>query len=343
MLQNLASSVPIRVGVIGVGNMGQHHARVLSLLKDVALVGVADVNRERGIDTASKYRVSYFEDYRELIKHVEAVCIAVPTRLHHMVGQDCLKNSVHILIEKPIAADIIEAEELVNLAAQSDCILQVGHIERFNPAFREMRNVLLHEEVLAIEAHRMSPYSSRANDVSVVFDLMIHDIDLLLELVPHPVVKMTAAGSRAHHSGYLDYVTANIVFSNGTVATLTASKVTHRKIRTISAHCKNCLVEADFLSKEIDIYRHSDSDYTTQYGQVLYRQAGLIEKVQTSNIAPLSAELEHFIQCVRGGKPPSVGGEQALNALRMAASIEQIALDGKMWHGTDPDLAEILA
>ncbi|BAC89801.1 Gfo/Idh/MocA family protein [Gloeobacter violaceus] len=343
MLQNTGDSVPIRVGVIGVGNMGQHHTRVLSLLKDVTLVGIADVDEARGLDVASKYRVQFFKDYRELIEHVEAVCIAVPTRLHYTVGQECLKSRRHILIEKPIAAHISEAEELVNLAAQNGRILQVGHIERFNPAFRELRNVLKQEELLAFEAHRMSPYSSRANDVSVVFDLMIHDIDLLLELVPYPMAKMTAAGNRATHSGYLDYVTATVVFSNGTVANLTASKVTHRKIRTLSAHCKNSLVEADFLSGEVLIHRPPESDYTTEYGQVLYRQAGLIEKVQTSNIEPLSAELEHFIHCVRGGNQPSVGGEQALKALRLAAQIEQVALDGKMWYGTDPDLAEILA
>ena len=128
---------PIRVGVVGVGNMGQHHTRVLSMLKDVELVGVADVNAERGIDTASKYRVRFFEDYRDLLLHVDAVCVAVPTRLHHQVGMTCLQAGVHVLIEKPIAASIAEAESLVNAAAASQCILQVGHIERFNPAFQE--------------------------------------------------------------------------------------------------------------------------------------------------------------------------------------------------------------
>ncbi len=322
---------PIRIGVIGVGNMGQHHTRVLSLLKDVELVGIADVNQERGINTASQYRVHFYEDYRELLQHVEAVCIAVPTRLHYSVGLECIKNGIHALIEKPIAASITEAEVLVNSAAEHNCILQVGHIERFNPAFRELTNVLKREELLALEAHRMSPYSARANDVSVVFDLMIHDIDLILELIPAQVVKMTASGNCAARSGYLDYVTANMVFDNGIVATLTASKVTHRKIRSIAAHCKNSLVEADFLNNEILIHRQTTSNYLTDYGQVLYRQDGLIEKVYTSNIEPLHAELEHFIHCVRGGMPPSVGGEQALKALRLADLIERTALDGATW------------
>lgn len=292
---------PIRVGVIGVGNMGQHHTRILSLLKDVELVGVSDVNVERGLDTACKYRVRFFEDYRVLLEHVDAVCIAVPTRQHHAVGITCLQAGIHVLIEKPIAASIAEAESLVNTAAEYQRILQVGHIERFNPAFQELSKVLNAEELLALEAHRMSPYANRANDVSVVLDLMIHDIDLLLELAAAPVVKLTASGSRASDSGYLDYVTATLGFANGIVATLTASKVTHRKIRRIAAHCKHSLTEANFLNNEILIHRQTTANCMTDYGQVLYRQDGLIEKVSTSNIEPLHAELEHFVGCVRGG------------------------------------------
>lgn len=334
------ASDPIRVGVIGVGNMGQHHTRVLSLLKDVELIGVADLDVDRGLDTASKYQVRFFEQYTDMLPHIEAVCIAVPTRLHYEVGLRCLEAGIHVLIEKPIAASISEAESLVNAAATAHRILQVGHIERFNPAFQELHKVLKTEELLAIEAHRMSPYSSRANDVSVVLDLMIHDIDLLLELAGSPVAKLTASGSRASDSGYLDYVTATLGFANGIVATLTASKVTHRKIRRISAHCKHSLTEADFLNHEILIHRHTTANCSTDYGQVLYRQDGLIEKVYTSNIEPLHAELEHFVNCVRGGEQPSVGGEQALKALRLASVIEQIALDGSVWQPDHIDHAQ---
>jgi len=326
---------PLKIGVIGVGNMGQHHTRVLSLLKDVELVGIADVNVERGLDIASKYRARFFDNYLEMIPHVDAVCIAAPTRLHHQVGLDCLNAGVHVLIEKPIAASIEEAESLVNAAAEANCILQVGHIERFNPAFQELSKILKTENLLALEAHRMSPYSDRANDVSVVLDLMIHDLDLFLELAGSPVVKLSASGSRAHESEYLDYVTATLNFANGIVATVTASKVTHRKIRRITAHCKTSLTEADFLNNEILIHRQTTANYTTDYGQILYRQDGLIEKVYTSNIEPLHAELEHFASCVRGGNQPSVGGEQALKALRLASYIEQLALDGQVWHGND--------
>jgi predicted dehydrogenase len=332
---------PLRIGVIGVGNMGQHHTRVLSLLKDVELIGVADINVERGLDLAGKYQVHFFEKYQELLPHVEAVCIAAPTKLHHKIGLECLNAGIHVLIEKPIAASIAEAESLVNAAATTNCILQVGHIERFNPAFLELRKVLKTEDLLALEAHRMSPYSNRANDVSVVLDLMIHDLDLILELANSPVIKVNATGSRLAESKYLDYVTATLNFANGIVATVTSSKVTHRKIRGVVAHCKNSLTEADFLNNEILIHRQTTADYTTDYGQIFYRQDGLIEKVYTSNIEPLHAELEHFVSCVRGGDQPSVGGEQALKALRLASCIEQLALDGKVWEDSSLDVQQL--
>jgi virulence factor len=331
----VAQNPNIRIGVIGVGNMGQHHTRVLSLLKDVELIGVADLSVERGLDLASKYRIRYFEDYHDFFELVDAVCIAVPTKLHYKVGLECMEAGIHVLIEKPIAASIAEAEALVNAAADCNVILQVGHIERFNPAFQELSKVLKTEKLLAIEAHRMSPYSERANDVSVVLDLMIHDIDLLLEMANSPVVQLTATGSKKDDSKHLDYVTATLNFANGIVATLTSSKVTHRKIRRIAAHCQNSLTEADFLNNEIEIHRQTTANYTTDYGQVLYRQDGLIEQVYTSNIEPLHAELEHFVHCVRGGEQPSVGGDQALKALRLASLIEQSALDGKVWQELD--------
>ncbi|MCS7030393.1 MAG: Gfo/Idh/MocA family oxidoreductase [Gloeomargarita sp. SKYG116] len=319
---------PVAVGVIGVGNMGQHHVRVLSFLKDVQLVGVADINVERGLQLATKYQVRFFADYRDLLPHVEAVCVAVPTRLHYEVGMTCIRHGVHILMEKPIAASIAEAERLVSAATEANCILQVGHIERFNPAFLELQKVLQQEEILALEAHRLSPYSQRANDVSVVLDLMIHDIDLLLELTAAPVVQLTASGTHASGSGYLDYVTATLTFDNGVIASLTASKVTHRKVRRLTIHGKNSLTEADFLNNEIFIHRHLPGQPT---GQVLYRQDEWVERVYTNNIEPLQAELEHFVNCVREGNQPSVGGEQALRALRLATRIEQIALHNQIW------------
>ena len=333
--RNKVKSQPrtLKIGVIGVGNMGQHHVRILSLLKDIELVGISDANRERGIEIASQYHTHFYDNYQEMLGKVDAVCIAVTTKAHHEVGSNCLNAGVDVLIEKPIAASIAEAESLVNLAAETGCILQVGHIERFNPAFCELHKVIQTENILALEARRMSPYSNRASDVSVVLDLMIHDIDLLLELVGSSVVKLTASGNTSSHSGNLDYVTANLGFANGVVATLTASKVTHRKIRCMSAHCQDSLIETDFLKNEILIHRHQQSNLTKP--QKLYRQDGITEKVYTNNIEPIYAEIEHFVQCIRGGERPSVGGEQALKALRLASLIEQLALDGKIWRSSE--------
>ncbi|MGB8702686.1 MAG: Gfo/Idh/MocA family oxidoreductase [Thermosynechococcaceae cyanobacterium] len=321
---------PIRVGVIGVGNMGQHHVRVLSLLKDIELVGISDINLERGIETASQYRVRFFEDYRDLLPHVQAVCVAVPTRLHYEVGMACLTSGVHVLLEKPIAASIAEAESLVNFAAESQCFLQVGHIERFNPAYQSLSQVLKAERLLAIESHRMSPYSNRGNDVSVVLDLMIHDIDLLLELNDSPLVRLNACGTRSDHSTFLDYVTATLGFANGVVASLTASKISHQKRRQIVAHCQQALVEADFLNNDIQIHR-SNVIRPGLGTHGLYRSDGMTEHVATQRIEPLHAELEHFVACVRGGQQPSVGGEQALKALKIASLIEQMTMDGQIW------------
>ena len=175
--------VPVKVGVIGIGNMGWHHARVLSLLKDADLVGVSDPDAERGALAKDQFNCRWFADYRDMLSEVEAVCIAVPTLLHHAVGLACLEAGLHVLIEKPIAASQDEAASLSESASRMDRLLQVGHIERFNPAFRELTKVVANEEVVVLEARRHSPHSDRANDVSVVLDLMIHDLDLVLELL----------------------------------------------------------------------------------------------------------------------------------------------------------------
>ena len=177
---------PVKVGVVGIGNMGWHHARVLSLLRDAQLVGVADPDPDRGQLAKDQFGCQWFPDYQTLLGEVEAVCIAVPTLLHHSVGLASLEAGVHVLIEKPIAASQDEATALIQAARNAGRLLQVGHIERFNPAFRELTKVVANEEVVVLEGRRHSPHSDRANDVSVVLDLMIHDIDLVLELARRP-------------------------------------------------------------------------------------------------------------------------------------------------------------
>ena len=313
---------PVRVGVVGIGNMGWHHARVLSLLRDAELVGVADPDPHRGKLAVEQFGCRWFAGYEEMLSEVEAVCIAVPTLLHHRVGMACFNAGVHVLIEKPIAATQEEATQLSAAAEKAGRLLQVGHIERFNPAFRELVKVVANEEVVVLEARRHSPNPDRANDVSVVLDLMIHDIDLVLELAGSKVVRLAAAGGRSAE-GPIDYVNATLGFANGVVASLTASKMAHRKIRSLSAHCRSALVETDFLNRSLQIHRRTQLSFTADHGELLYRNDGFIEEVSTSPVDPLVAELEHFLQCIRGEEQPAVDGPQASRALLLADLIEQ--------------------
>lgn len=313
---------PVRVGVIGIGNMGWHHARVLSLLRDAELVGVADPDPSRGRLATEQFGCRWFPDYTALLPEAEAVCIAVPTLLHHRVGMACLHAGLHVLIEKPIAASQEEAADLIAAADQAGRLLQVGHIERFNPAFRELVKVAAGEQVVVLEARRHSPNADRANDVSVVFDLMIHDIDLVLELAASPVVRLAAAGGRSEE-GPIDYVNATLGFANGVVASLTSSKMAHRKIRSLSAHCRSALVETDFLNRTLHIHRRAHESVSADHGELVYRSDGVIEEVSTTSIEPLYAELEHFLRCVRGEEKPAVDGLQASRALQLADLIEQ--------------------
>ncbi len=315
------TSSPVKVGVIGIGNMGWHHARVLSLLRDADLVGVADPNKKRGELAVEQFQCEWFQDYKELIPKVDAICIAVPTLLHHQVGLECLQGKVHVLIEKPIAATELEAKSLIDASKKSKRLLQVGHIERFNPAFRELNKIIHNEEIVVLEARRHSPHADRANDVSVVMDLMIHDIDLVLELVNSKIQKLAAVGGRNSH-GLIDYVNATLVFKNNVIASLTASKMSHKKIRSLSAHCEKGLVETDFLNHSLQIHRKSHESYSADHGELVYRNDGYVEEVSTTSIEPLYAELEHFLKCVQGKESPEVDGEQASRALKIADFIE---------------------
>ena len=315
------TSSSVKVGVIGIGNMGWHHARVLSLLRDADLVGVADPDESRGKLAVEQFQCEWFKDYHDLISKVDAICIAVPTLLHHKVGLDCLKAGVNVLIEKPIAATELEAKSLINASKISNCLLQVGHIERFNPAFRELNKIVQNEDIVVLEARRHSPHADRANDVSVVMDLMIHDIDLVLELVNSKIQKLAAVGGR-NSDGLIDYVNATLVFKNNIIASLTASKMSHKKIRNLSVHCQNGLVETDFLNHSLQIHRKSHESYTAEHGELVYRNDGYVEEVSTTSIEPLYAELEHFLKCVQGKESPEVDGEQASRALKIADFIE---------------------
>lgn len=315
----------IRTGVIGVGNMGQHHARILAMMPGSHLSGIADPDLKRAQEIAARHNVPAFADYHQLLEQVDAVSIAVPTMMHYPVGRACLEYGVPALIEKPLAASLNEAQLLVEYAQAAKLVLQVGHVERFNPTFTELVNVLAGQKILAVEARRLSPFAKRAADVSVVYDLMVHDLDLILTLITEPLTVTQAIG-RNTQSPQLDYVLAFLSFANGQIASLSASKVTQHKIRQLTVTCADVYVVADLLGRTVMIYRQSAADYLARQSEVLYRQEGLIEQVYVPPVEPLYAELQHFLTCVREGLEPKVSGVEALRVMSLADTIEMQAL-----------------
>ena len=312
----------IKVAVLGVGSLGQNHARIYSDLHEqgaVELIGVYDTNADQAEAVAAKYGTQALGSVEEAAV-ADALSVVTPTTTHHRLAKPLLEQGKHLLIEKPMTDNLNEAAELVRLAKRYDCVLQVGHIERFNPVYTYLQKAA--KSPRFIESHRLSPFPARSMDIGVVLDLMIHDLDLVLELAGSSVVHLAAAGGRSAE-GPIDYVNATLGFENGVVASLTASKMSHRKIRTLSAHCRSSLVETDFLNHNLHIHRRAHEWYSADHGELLYRNDGFIEEVSTTSIEPLYAELEHFLQCVRGRETPAVDGQQASRALKLADLIEQ--------------------
>ncbi|MDO8750284.1 MAG: Gfo/Idh/MocA family oxidoreductase [Dehalococcoidia bacterium] len=314
----------LSIGVIGVGSIGQHHARIMAALPEVRFVGVADANPQQAQAIASRYGVQAFQDYMDLLDAVSAVTVAVPTPLHYSVGMECLRRGIHVLMEKPLAESVAQARELAEAASKARKVLQVGHVERFNPTFTELANVLTGEHLLALEARRLSPFLERAAGVSAVLDLMVHDLDLVMKLVGSPVAGIQARGIRAKVP-LLDHVSANLVFENGVLASLTASKISQQKVREITAICEGCVVHADLLARTVVIHRQATSQFQSENERVLYRQEGLVEQVYVPSVEPLYAELAHFVDCVRHNRQPLVGADDAMRVLEVAEAIEAAA------------------
>lgn len=298
----------VRVGVVGVGYLGQHHARVYSEIPGVELVGVVDINRERAKEVARRYSTIPFFDYRDLFGRVDAVSIAVPTVLHRTIAGHFIEEGVNILIEKPVTTTLEEAKELMEMAAQKNVILQVGHIERFNSAVVELAKIV--DNPIFIDCCRMGPYVNRNTDVGVVLDLMIHDIDIVMSIVRSGVVKVTAFG-RSVLSRQEDIANAQLVFQNGCIASLTASRVTRKKIRRMEITQVDSFISIDYLEQELAVYRKASSPLPQL----------LIEKPMMQKGEPLRLELEHFVRCVRNGEKPLVGLEEGKNALEVALRI----------------------
>ncbi len=301
----------VRVGVVGVGNLGQHHARIYAELPKVELVGVADINEKRAREIAYKYHTTPYIYYRDLFDKVDAVSIVVPTSLHHKVALDFIERGINVLVEKPVTSTLNEARQLVKAAHTNSVTLQVGHIERFNSAFLALKGII--KEPLYIESHRLGPFNYRVIDVGVVLDLMIHDIDIVTSIVDADIISIEAFG-RSVLSDKEDIATAHIVFSNGVIANIVASRVSPKKIRKLGIIEGNKYISLDYLTQELYTYTNSNGKKNGSNGSK-------IEKIDIKWQEPLRLELEHFLRCIKNGEKPIVGIEEGINALEIAFRI----------------------
>ncbi|TAL11394.1 MAG: Gfo/Idh/MocA family oxidoreductase [Nitrospirae bacterium] len=300
----------VRVAVIGVGSLGQHHARVYAETDGARLVGVADVDEARGAAVAGKHGCRAAVDYRMLIGEVDAVSVAVPTLLHHDIAKACLEAGLHVLVEKPLAATVEQARDLVAAAMRRGVTLQVGHIERFNSAFRATRGAI--KAPALVECRRWAPFTSRGADVDVVLDLMIHDLDLVLGMVGAPVQDVQASGLSIL-SPTTDVAQARVVFRNGCIATFSASRVAESKIRELRVYEPEGFVVIDLAGQTAVVGRRAMG---TSGSHEL-----LTEQVRGDGREPLKLELEAFLDSVRTGAPPLVSGKEGAAALELACAI----------------------
>ncbi len=311
----------VKIGVVGVGRMGQRHCRIFSNLRRAQLVGVCDTLPELGEQIARQHGVPFYRRIDDLLKHVDAVSLATPTPLHFELAMSCLAEGVHVLIEKPITETVAQAEALTRAAESSGLVVCVGHIERFNPAYLELKNILEDLTVLAVNVRRLGAYSQSNNDVDVVLDLMIHDVDLVLDLMGQEPTRINAHGLSAF-DGSVDHAVAQLVFEAGPLVTMTASRVTEQKIRSIEVTAQEAYVEGDLLNKSIAVHRLTTAEYLSHNRRgVKYRQEGLVERIHVPIFEPLFLELQHFVECLADGKLPLVPARDGLRALRLAGDI----------------------
>lgn len=336
----------LRTAVIGVGHLGQHHARILAGLPDVELVGVVDANADQARAVAAKLHTNAFTSHQPLLGVVDAVSVVTPTIYHHAVASDFLKAGTPVLVEKPVCRTVAEANDLIALADKAGVPLQVGHIERFNPAFEELAKRPIRPKF--IEAERHGPFTGRSVDIGAVLDLMIHDLDLLLALVQSPVTRVSAVGA-AVFGGHEDMVNARLEFESGCVAHVTASRITQRPKRRLRVWAPEGYAGIDFVTRKLTLVQQSEE--VRRHGLRVESldaaaRAQLKDEVfgrflQVLNLDgdrkgdQLTAELRHFVDCVRSGTRPRVNGEDGRDALELAERVLG-ALRTHSWEGT-PD------
>lgn len=313
-----AEQPPIRAGVIGVGSMGQNHVRVYRELPETVLVGVHDVDMEQAGSVADAFGTTAL-GMDELLETIDLVSIAVPTQFHYDTACACIEAGVNVLIEKPFVDDLDNGRELIALADQHDVRLQVGHIERFNPAVMTLMGLLDDLDIIAIETRRLGPPLEREIDDTAVMDLMIHDLDILLSIFGEDVDEVSAAGT--HES---NYATATIQMPSGRIGQLTASRVTQQKVRELTITAESCRVIVDYIDQSIEITRQSLPEYVKQEG-FRYRHENIVEQVLVERREPLKNELSAFAEAVRTDSEPIVTGEDGLRALALARKIDRLA------------------
>lgn len=309
----------MRIAVVGVGYLGEHHVRVLSEIEDVQLCGVVDIREDRAIDIASRFKVEAFFDYRDVLKKVDALSIVTPTVSHHEIALNALRAGKDLFIEKPITATIEEADELIEEAEKRGCILQVGHIERYNPAIRALYDVI--EKPFFFESERLSPFLGRGSDVDVTVDLMIHDLDIILDIVNSDIREIRAEGISVL-TPMIDVARAWIDFEDGTTASLLASRVSSDKVRLLR------VFDSTPIGKRL-------SEVNYKEAELRMIKEGMEEFIRPEYKEPLREELRDFVNSVMTRKPPRVTGIQAKRALEVALEINSVIRKGWSCYGAN--------
>lgn len=304
----------LRAAVVGVGYLGRFHAQKYASLKGVDLVGVADSDPARAAEVAGELGTTPYGDYRDLAGKVDLVSIVVPTRFHHEVTSFFLQNGVHVLLEKPITTTVAEAKELIAMAEASGLVLQVGHLERFNPAFTEVAGMLKHPGF--IEAMRVAPFKPRGTDVSVVLDLMVHDIDIIRRFVGSEITSISATGAVVY-SSEPDIANARIEFACGCVANVTASRVSLKSERRMQIFQEDAYISVDFQNRTATIATRGEGESAPGVPAVKVQELSVPQRDQ------ILAEIEAFVDSVAHGTPVAVPGVDGLNALETALLVEE--------------------
>jgi len=302
----------VRVGVIGVGYLGKFHAEKYSRMDNVQLVGVVDIDRVLAEEVAARFDTRAFADYRDLFGHVDAVSIVVPTENHFSVATECLNHDLDVLIEKPMTATLEQADDLIKIARSRKRVMQIGHLERFNPAVIALKDIV--HNPMFIEAHRLSIFKDRSTDVSVVLDLMIHDIDIIMNLVKSEIKSIHAAGAPVICE-HADIANVRLEFESGCVANVTASRISTKNQRKIRLFQKDAYVSVDFTTRDITIIRRDESCASDLIPGMDIRQ------LTFSEADALEDELASYIQAVGTRQTPVVSGNAGRQALEVALSI----------------------